>query len=71
MVFAMLRRRLPHADGPFDYMRVTFGDGFAFATMWCYWTSLQRYPAWLVRLVAGLPLVDCSNRNPGAEPGFV
>ena len=69
MVFAMLTRRLPHADGPFDYMRVTFGDGFAFATMWCYWTSLQRYPAWLVKLVAGLPLVDAVTVTPARGRG--
>lgn len=40
VVFAMLARRLPEADGPFGYMRATIGPGAAFAALWCYWISL-------------------------------
>ncbi len=40
LVFAMLARRLPHADGPFGYMRETLGEGVSFAALWCYWISV-------------------------------
>jgi len=40
IVFAMLARRMPDADGPFDYIRVTLGEGVAFAALWCYWISI-------------------------------
>jgi APA family basic amino acid/polyamine antiporter len=39
IVFAALARRLPQADGPFDYMRTTLGEPVAFAAMWSYWIS--------------------------------
>jgi APA family basic amino acid/polyamine antiporter len=40
VVFAMLARRLPGADGPFGYMQATLGEGPAFAALWCYWISV-------------------------------
>ena len=39
IVFAALARKLPQADGPFDYVRTTLGEPVAFAAMWCYWIS--------------------------------
>jgi len=39
LVFAALARRMPQADGPFDYMRGTLGEPVAFAAMWAYWIS--------------------------------
>lgn len=39
IVFAALARKLPQADGPFDYVRTTLGEPTAFAAMWCYWIS--------------------------------
>lgn len=40
IVFAMLVRRMPEADGPFGYIRATLGEGVAFAALWCYWISI-------------------------------
>jgi APA family basic amino acid/polyamine antiporter len=40
IVFVMLVRRMPEADGPFGYIRATLGEGVAFAALWCYWTSI-------------------------------
>jgi APA family basic amino acid/polyamine antiporter len=37
--FAYLARALPKDDGPYTYTKRAFGDGIAFAIMWCYWTS--------------------------------
>jgi APA family basic amino acid/polyamine antiporter len=39
LVFAALARKLPQADGPFDYVRTTLGEPVAFAAMWSYWIS--------------------------------
>jgi APA family basic amino acid/polyamine antiporter len=39
IVFAALARKLPQADGPFDYVRTMLGEPTAFAAMWCYWIS--------------------------------
>ena len=39
ITFAVLSRKLPQADGPFDYVRSTLGEPVAFAAMWCYWIS--------------------------------
>ncbi|HEY7754011.1 MAG TPA: amino acid permease [Steroidobacteraceae bacterium] len=39
LVFAALSRRLPQADGPFDYLRGTLGEPVAFAAIWAYWIS--------------------------------
>ncbi len=40
VVFVMLVRRMPEADGPFGYIRATLGEGVAFAALWCYWISI-------------------------------
>jgi APA family basic amino acid/polyamine antiporter len=40
IVFVMLVRRMPEADGPFGYIRATLGEGVAFAALWCYWVSI-------------------------------
>jgi len=39
IVFAALARKMPQADGPFDYVRTTLGEPVAFAAIWCYWVS--------------------------------
>jgi APA family basic amino acid/polyamine antiporter len=39
LVFAALSRRMPQADGPFDYVRGTLGEPVAFAAIWAYWIS--------------------------------
>ncbi len=39
IVFAALARRMPQADGPFEYVRTTLGEPVAFAAMWSYWIS--------------------------------
>ncbi|MGB5131843.1 MAG: amino acid permease [Steroidobacteraceae bacterium] len=39
IVFAALARRLPQANGPFDYVRATLGEPVSFAATWCYWIS--------------------------------
>ncbi|MGQ0430025.1 MAG: APC family permease [Gammaproteobacteria bacterium] len=39
LVFAALARRMPQADGPFDYVRSTLGEPVAFAAIWSYWIS--------------------------------
>ena len=39
IVFAALAKKLPQADGPFDYVRTTLGEPVAFAAMWSYWIS--------------------------------
>lgn len=38
-VFAYLARTLPHADGPYGYIRETLGDLPAYMAMWAYWIS--------------------------------
>lgn len=38
-VFARLARELPHADGPYGYLRSTLGDLPAYMVMWSYWLS--------------------------------
>ena len=40
LVFANLARRMAQADGPYEYVRATQGDGIAFLAMWCYWVSV-------------------------------
>jgi APA family basic amino acid/polyamine antiporter len=40
LAFARLARDHPEADGPYDYIRVHFGDFAAFVAMWCYWVSI-------------------------------
>ena len=39
LVFAMLARRLPEADGPLEYLRQTLGEGASFAALWCVWVA--------------------------------
>jgi APA family basic amino acid/polyamine antiporter len=53
LVFAMLARRLPQADGPFGYMRQTLGEGVSFAALWCYWVSVWVTNAALAVAVTG------------------
>lgn len=57
LVFAMLARRLPHADGPLGYMRETLGEGAAFAALWCYWVSVWVTNAALAVAVTGYAAV--------------
>ena len=38
-VFAMLARALPHAAGPYDYVRTALGEPPAFFVMWSYWIA--------------------------------
>ena len=40
IVFVMLVRHMPEADGPFGYIRATLGEGVSFAALWCYWISI-------------------------------
>jgi APA family basic amino acid/polyamine antiporter len=57
VVFAMLARRLPGADGPLGYMRETLGEGAAFAALWCYWVSVWVTNAALAVAVTGYAAV--------------
>ena len=57
LVFAMLARRMPHADGPLGYMRETLGEGAAFAALWCYWVSMWVTNAALAVAVTGYACV--------------
>ena len=38
--FAGMARSFPQDDGPYSYTRRAFGEGIAFAVMWCYWVSV-------------------------------
>ena len=40
LIFASLARRMAQADGPYEYVRATQGDGVAFLAMWSYWVSV-------------------------------
>jgi APA family basic amino acid/polyamine antiporter len=40
LVFSVLARRMPEAEGPFGYIRAMLGEGVAFAALWCYWISI-------------------------------
>jgi basic amino acid/polyamine antiporter, APA family len=40
LIFANLARRMAQADGPYEYVRATQGDGVAFLAMWSYWVSV-------------------------------
>ena len=53
LVFVMLVRRLPAADGPFEYLRATLGERVAFAAMWCIWVATWVSNAALAIGVAG------------------
>ena len=39
LTFAALARKLPQTDGPFGYIRATFGEAVAFPALWSYWIS--------------------------------
>ena len=53
LVFAMLVRRLPEADGPLEYLRATLGEGVSFAALWCIWVATWVSNAALAIGVAG------------------
>ncbi len=53
IVFVMLVRRMPEADGPFGYIRATLGEGVAFGALWCYWVSIWIANATLAVGAAG------------------
>ena len=53
ITFAALARKLPQADGPFGYVRVTLGEQIAFPAMWCYWISCWVTNAALAVAVVG------------------
>lgn len=38
-VFAILAKALPHAAGPYDYVRTALGEPPAFFVMWSYWIA--------------------------------
>jgi APA family basic amino acid/polyamine antiporter len=39
-VFSGLSRAFPHAEGPYAYTRIAFGDLIAFVAAWGYWVSI-------------------------------
>jgi len=53
VVFALLARRLPEADGPLEYLRQTLGDGASFAALWCLWVATWVSNAALAIAVTG------------------
>ena len=53
LVFAMLVRRLPAADGPLEYLRETLGEGASFAALWCLWVATWVSNAALATGVTG------------------
>jgi basic amino acid/polyamine antiporter, APA family len=52
-VFAGLARTFPADDGPLAYSSRAFGNGIAFALMWCYWISTVVTNAVLATGVVG------------------
>ena len=52
-VFAHLAHLLPHADGPYGYIRQTLGDLTAYMALWAYWVSLWLTNAALATGVVG------------------
>jgi len=53
VVFAELARRLPQANGPFDYIGAGYGERAAFLVTWCYWLSIPVTNATLAVGVVG------------------
>jgi APA family basic amino acid/polyamine antiporter len=53
IVFARLARELPHADGPYGYVRTTLGDLVAYLSLWSYWVSVWITNAALATGVVG------------------
>lgn len=56
-VFAYLAHALPHAEGPYGYIRDTLGEIPAFVAMWAYWVSLWLTNAALATGVVGYLIV--------------
>jgi APA family basic amino acid/polyamine antiporter len=52
ITFSALARKLPQADGPFGYVRVTLGEVIAFPALWCYWISV-----WVTNAVLSIGVV--------------
>ncbi len=52
-VFAHLAQTLPHADGPYGYIRETIGELPAYMSLWAYWVSLWLTNAALATGVVG------------------
>ncbi len=66
-VFAALARAMPHAAGPYDYVRTGFGAPAGFFVMWSYWIS-----AWVTNATISVAAVSyLSSLAPGAfaRPG--
>lgn len=56
-VIAHLAEVLPEADGPYGYIRHSFGDLPAYVAMWAYWVSLWLTNAALATGVVGYVMV--------------
>jgi basic amino acid/polyamine antiporter, APA family len=52
-VFSHLAQALPHADGPYGYIRATLGELPAYVALWAYWVSLWLTNAALATGVVG------------------
>jgi basic amino acid/polyamine antiporter, APA family len=52
-VFAGLPRAFPEDDGPYAYASRAFGNGVAFAMLWCYWVSTWMTLAVLATGIVG------------------
>jgi basic amino acid/polyamine antiporter, APA family len=52
-VFACLARAMPHAAGPYDYVRTAFGAPAGFFVMWSYWIS-----AWVTNATISVAAVS-------------
>jgi len=76
-VFAALARAMPHAGGPYDYVRTAFGPATGFFVMWSYWIS-----AWVTNATIAIAAVSYLSsvapglfETPGSAPlaaiGFV
>ena len=55
--FAGISRAFPQDDGPYSYTRRAFGEGIAFAVMWCYWVSVWVSNAAIAIGVVGYVIV--------------
>ena len=52
LTFAALARKLPQTDGPFGYIRATFGEAVAFPALWSYWISV-----WVTNAVLSIGVI--------------
>jgi basic amino acid/polyamine antiporter, APA family len=68
--FAYLARAFPTDDGPYTYTKRAFGDGIAFAVMWCYWVSTCVTNATLAVGIVGYLtiLMPALNNTPWLPP---